>query len=197
MGDVTLLLKRAREGDSSAWDQAVALVYADLKHIARGVLGGRSQQSFNATSLVHECYLRMERAGAGAVMNRQHFLALAARAMRQLMLNHARDRVAEKRGGLARQTTLSHADEAAEADQQADDLIALNAALERLGETDSVAVSVIECRVFSGMTDEETAAALALPLRSMQRIQANAKARLSELLADTAPAPGSKPDVVR
>ncbi len=186
MGDVTLLLERARGGDGSAWDQAVALVYADLKQIARGVLGGRAQQSLNATSLVHECYLRMERAGAAGVLNRQHFLALAARAMRQLMLNHARDRVAQKRGGLARQTTLSSADEETAADTQAEHLIALSKALDRLGETDATAVRVIECRVFSGMSDEETAAALDLPLRSMQRIQATAKARLAELLADSA-----------
>ncbi len=188
MGDVTLLLERARDGDSSAWDQAVALVYADLKHIARGVLG-RSDQSLNATSLVHECYLRLERAGAGAVTNRQHFLALAARAMRQLMLNHARDRVAQKRGGLMQQTTLASADAQASFEQQANEeaeqLIALNTALEQLAQTDAIAVRVIECRLFSGMTDEETALALNLPLRSMQRIQANAKLRLAQLLADS------------
>lgn len=191
MGDVTLLLVRARGGDDSAWDQAVALVYADLKQIARSVLGGRAQQSLNATSLVHECYLRMERAGAAGVMNRQHFLALAARAMRQLMLNHARDRIAQKRGGLVQQTTLSSADEAsadenASADQQADYLIALNSALDALAKTDLTAVRVIECRVFAGMTDDETATALAIPLRSMQRIQSTAKAQLAKLLADAA-----------
>ena len=188
MGDVTLLLERARAGDDSAWDQAVALVYADLKQIARSVLGGRAQQSLNATSLVHECYLRMERAGAAGVMNRQHFLALAARAMRQLMLNHARDRIAQKRGGLAQQTTLSSADasaqEDASADQQAEYLIALNSALDALAKTDPVAVRVIECRVFAGMTDDETATALGIALRSMQRIQSTAKAQLAKLLAD-------------
>jgi RNA polymerase sigma factor (TIGR02999 family) len=189
MGDVTLLLERARAGDHSSWDQAVALVYADLKQIARGVLG-RSDLSLNATSLVHECYLRMERAGAEGVMNRQHFFALAARAMRQLMLNHARDRIAQKRGGLMQQTTLSSAEAEVslddQANEQAEHLIALNSALERLAETDPIAVRVIECRVFSGMSDEATAAALDIPLRSMQRIQANAKARLAELLADAA-----------
>ena len=185
MGDVTLLLERARGGDDSAWDQAVALVYADLKQIARGVLGGRAQQSLNATSLVHECYLRMERAGAAGVVNRQHFLALAARAMRQLMLNHARDRIAQKRGGLAQQTTLSSADEEASADQQAEYLIALNSALDTLAKTDLTAVRVIECRVFAGMTDDETASALDIPLRSMQRIQSVAKAQLAKLLADS------------
>jgi RNA polymerase sigma factor (TIGR02999 family) len=190
MGDVTILLERARQGDDSAWDQAVALIYADLKHIARGVLGGRAQQSLNATSLVHECYLRLERGGAENVINRQHFLALAARAMRQLMLNHARDRIAQKRGGSKQQITLVHADEEAslqeQANMQAEHLIALNSALERLAQTDATAVRVIECRVFSGMSDAETAAALDIPLRSMQRIQASAKARLSELLADVA-----------
>lgn len=184
MGDVTLLLERARGGDESAWDQAVALVYQDLKQIARGVLGGRAQQSLNPTSLVHECYLRMEQKGADAVMNRQHFLALAARAMRQLMLNHARDRVAQKRGGNAVQTTLSNADDAAIADQQAEHLIALNSALEQLAKTDLMAVRVIECRVFAGMTEAETAAALEISLRSVQRLMADSKQSLAALLAD-------------
>jgi RNA polymerase sigma factor (TIGR02999 family) len=137
---------------------------------------------------VHECYLRLERSGAEKVMNRQHFLALAARAMRQLMLNHARDRLAQKRGGAQQQVSLVHADEAAsfheQADQQARHLIALNQALERLAETDAIAVRVVECRVFSGMTDEETSVALDIPLRSLQRIQSDTKARLAELLAD-------------
>ncbi len=184
MGDVTILLERARQGDGSAWDQAVALVYADLKQIAVGVLGGRAQQSLNATSLVHECYLRMERKGAENVSNRQHFLALAACAMRQLMLNHARDRVAQKRGGIMQQTTLSSADDEAIADEQAMHLIALNGALDRLGETDPIAVRVIECRVFAGMTDEETSAALGLALRSMQRTFAQAKTQLAALLEE-------------
>jgi RNA polymerase sigma factor (TIGR02999 family) len=186
MGDVTVLLEQARQGNESAWDQAVALVYADLKQIAHGVLGGRAQQSLNVTSLVHECYLRMERKGAETVTNRQHFLALAACAMRQLMLNHARDRVAQKRGGVLHQTTLSSLAEESVADEQAIQLIALSHALDRLGETEPLAVRVIECRMFSGMTDEETAAALGLSLRSMQRTLAQAKAQLTALLAEPA-----------
>ena len=96
LGEVTELLERARAGDAAAWDRVVALIYQDLKRIARGVLAGSGNLTLDPTSLVHDCYLRLSRGGAEGVINREHFLALAARAMRQLMLNHARDRVAAK-----------------------------------------------------------------------------------------------------
>ncbi len=182
MGDVTQLLERARGGDAAAWDQVVALIYDDLRRIARGVLGGPGGATFDATGLVHECYLRLSRAGADGVLNRQHFLALAARAMRQLMLNHARDRIAAKRGGGAAQVTLGEADAAADA--QAEQLIALDQLLERLASEDARLAKVVECRVFAGLNEQEAAEAMDLPLRTLQRLYADARARLAELLAE-------------
>ena len=81
MGEVTELLEKARAGEAGAWDRAVALVYQDLRRIARGVLAGGSSATLDATGLVHECYERMARQEAFAVNNRAHFLALAARAI--------------------------------------------------------------------------------------------------------------------
>lgn len=181
MGEVTQLLDRARAGDAHAWDQAVALVYDDLRRVARGVLHGPGSATFDATGLVHECYVRMSRAGADRVLNRQHFLALAARAMRQLMLNHARDRIAAKRGGGVLLKTLG--DQDAAADAQAEQLVHLDQALLRLADDDPRMVRVVECRVFAGLSEVETAEAMDLPLRTSQRLFADARARLGAILA--------------
>ncbi len=185
MGEVTELLERARAGDATAWDRVVTLIYEDLKRIARGVLAHSGNVTLNPTSLVHDCYLRLSREGADGVVNREHFLALAARAMRQLMLNHARDRVAAKRGGGAPHTTLGEvgARVDAEADVQAEQLVALDAALLRLGTSDERLVRVVECRIFAGLSEEETAAALDTSLRTVQRLFGEARGRLTELLA--------------
>ena len=182
MGEVTRLLERARGGDAAAWEAAVGLVYADLRRIARAVLQADANATLDPTALVHECYLRLSRAGADGVESRAHFLSLAARAMRQLMLNHARDRVAAKRGGGARHITLGEV--AAEVDAEAEQLIALDAALIRLAAIDERLVRVVECRVFAGLTEEETAAAMETSLRSVQRLYAEAREQLAQLLAD-------------
>jgi len=180
MGEVTRLLERARGGDAAAWDRVVELIYDDLKRIARGVLGGQGSATLNPTGLVHDCYLRLSRAGAEGVLDRDHFLSLAARAMRQLMLNHARDRVAAKRGGGAGMVALSERDAAA--DSQAEQLIQLDQALQRLAAEDERQARVVECRVFGGLGEAETADALGIPLRTVQRAFADARARLGELL---------------
>lgn len=181
MGEITRLLERARGGDGAAWDAVVGLIYDDLRRIARGVLRGNGSATLDATALVHECYLRLSRAGAEGVVNRAHFLSLAARAMRQLMLNHARDRIAAKRGGGARQVTLG--DDDAAADSQAEQLVVLDQALQRLATEDERLVRIVECRVFAGLGEAETAEALGIPLRTSQRLFADARARLGELLA--------------
>lgn len=182
MSEVTQLLQRARDGDRAAWDQAVAFIYQDLRRIARSVLHGPGSATLDATGLVHECYLRLSRAGPDGVVNRQHFLAIAAKAMRQLMLNHARDRVAAKRGGGAAQVTLEDINLAADA--QAEHLLLLDQALEQLAAQDERLARVVECRVFAGLSEQETAEALDISLRSTQRLFAEAKQLLARLLAD-------------
>lgn len=180
MSEFTEWLSAARAGDQAAWDRVVALIYDDLKRIARKVLGGAGSATLNPTGLVHDCYLRMAKAGADGVVDRAHFLALAARAMRQLMLNHARDRVAEKRGGGAHHTELTTQDEAVVS--EARELLELDSALTRLEQENVQWVRVVECRIFAGLSEQETADALQLPLRSSQRLWSDARERLGELL---------------
>lgn len=180
MGEVTQLLERARGGDAAAWDEVVVLIYDDLKQIARAVLGGKRGGTLTPTGLVNECYLRLVKSGAAGVNDRAHFLALAARAMRQVMLNHAREKLAGKRGGGATRATTDA--ERAAVESEAEQLIAIDAALQRLSKEDERMVQVIECRVFAGLSEPETAEALHLPLRSCQRLWADARARLETLM---------------
>lgn len=181
MSEVTELLANARAGNASAWDQLVGLIYHDLKRIARHVLGSNAGATLNPTALVHECYLRLAKQGADGVLNRDHFLALAARAMRQLLLNHARDKLAQKRGAGAAVTDLESA-QAAVFDE-AEHLIAIDHALSQLLHENENWVRVVECRIFAGLTEVETAAALDLPLRSTQRLWSEARLRLEQLLS--------------
>lgn len=185
-GEVTALLAHARGGDDSAWNRVVQLLYADLKRLARRA-GARADLQ-EVTELVHDCYLRLERGGAAGIENRGHFLALAATAMRQLLINHARDRLAAKRGGAAIHTTLGSADlhAAEQVRSEAEELLAIDAALERLARIDARLVRVAECRLFAGMSEAETATALGLPLRSTQRLWQRARRCLCESSAGSA-----------
>lgn len=180
MSEFTRLLHLAQEGDQSAWQQVVGLIYQDLRRIARSVLRGNASDTLNPTALVHECYLRLADEGPPGVVDRQHFLALAARAMRQLMLNHARDRLAAKRGGGAPHTSLTgQADTLA---AEASSLLELEEALTRLEAEAPGLVRVVECRVFAGLSEQETADALGLSLRAAQRQWQEARERLQRLL---------------
>ncbi|MBK8286120.1 MAG: sigma-70 family RNA polymerase sigma factor [Ahniella sp.] len=181
MAEVTELLERARQGDPLAWNQVVELIYDDLKRVARGVLAGRGSATFNPTVLVHDCYLRLARAGAHGVQDRAHFMALAARAMRQLLLNHARDRMAQKRGAGAVVETLS--EEERSADLEAEHLLGISTALEQLEAIEPKWVQVVECRVFAGLSEQETADALGTSLRTVQRWYAEARVALARIMA--------------
>jgi RNA polymerase sigma factor (TIGR02999 family) len=180
MGPITQLLARARDGDGGAWDSVVALLYDDLLRLARGAHAGARAATLNPTALVHECYLRLARQGAEAIHSRAHFLAVAGRAMRQILVNHARDRSAAKRGGGAAHTTLQHLELAA--DGEAADVLALDAALQALEQEDVRLVRVVDCRVFAGLSEAETSEALGLSLRSVQRLWQTARAHLAARL---------------
>ncbi|WP_374248956.1 ECF-type sigma factor [Thermomonas sp.] len=179
VGDITVLLERARQGEPAAWEQVMGLLYGDLLRIARRTAAGGTP-TLNATALVHECYLRVARGQPGAIVDRNHFLALASRAMRQLLVNHARDRLADKRGGGAIHVTLQE-DQASVA-QEADEVLMLDAALARLAGEDAALAQVVECRLFGGLTETETADALGVPLRTVQRRWQLAREKLREHL---------------
>lgn len=182
MGEVTQLLERARDGESGAWERVVTLLYDELLHIARRARSGGGAATLNPTALVNECYLRVARRQAAGIDNREHFLAIAARAMRQILVNYARDRVAAKRGGDAQRVTLD--EDSLGADHEAADLLAVATALDTLENEDTRQAQVVDCRVFGGLSEAETATALELPLRTVQRLWHAARERLRQLLPD-------------
>lgn len=164
--DITLLLDRAGRGDRGAWDQLVQLVYPDLKRLARGSLSARGQQTLDTTALVHECYLRLAQA-SGAPRDRGHLMSLAVRIMRQVLIDHARERLAAKRGGGAFAVPIEDAQVAE--DSQFETLVEIDAALRRLAEVEPRQAQVFECRYFGGLNDEETALALGISPRTVHR----------------------------
>jgi RNA polymerase sigma factor (TIGR02999 family) len=178
-GELTLLLKAASGGDEPALNRLVALLYVDLRRLAKKVQRGGGQ-TLNTTSLVHECYLRFLNSGRLELNDRAHFFNLAARVMRQLLCDYARERLAEKRGGGAAHLELRDEDAAEQA--EATRWLALDQALEELAEIRPVQARVVECRFFAGLTEEETAEALDRSLRSVQRDWQGAREWLSQQL---------------
>ncbi|MEM9554602.1 MAG: ECF-type sigma factor [Acidobacteriota bacterium] len=153
-------------------------VYAQLRRLAHGQR--RRGGHLETTSLVHEVYARFVDAERIRVADREHFLALAARAMRQVLLNEARRRGRAKRGGGVADISLLDHHHVAEA--RLDQLLAIDAALTRLQEHSPRMGQVVECRFFAGMTVEETGRALDLPRRTVERDWTRARAYLAALL---------------
>lgn len=156
-------------------------VYDDLRRIARNHLRrNRAGMTLNTTAVVHEAYLKLAE-GKSRWEHRGHFYALASTAMRQLLVDHARRRFADKRGGGAVHVTLSEA--AASTAAPALDVLELDAALKDLASIDPLLERVVECRFFAGLSVEETAAALNRSQRSVERDWARARAYLFESLS--------------
>ncbi len=176
-GAVTQLLARARAGHEAAIEELVPLVYAELRRIAgRYVRRERAGHSLQATALVHEAYLRLLKDEDLSFESRAHFLGIAARSMRQILVEHARARDAEKRGGERRRITL---DEGVASGGAVDvDLLALDEALERLAAQNGEHARIVELRFFGGLTNEETAAALGISPATVKRAWAVARAWL-------------------
>lgn len=165
-GELTLLLRSASEGDQPALNRLVALLYVDLRQLAHRCRRGDGRAP-DTTSLVHECYLRFLNSGELEVNDRSHFLNLAARIMRQLLCDYARERLAAKRGAGAAHVELHDNDVAEHA--EAEHCLAVDQALEKLAELHPDQARVVECRFFAGLTEEETAEALGCSLRTVQR----------------------------
>jgi RNA polymerase sigma factor (TIGR02999 family) len=177
-GEVTRLLEAAVAGDSGALERLVPLMYEDLRRVARRQLdregGGHTLQT---TALVHEAYLKLAGGGTVSATSRAHFLAIAARAMRQVLVDYARRRKAAKRGGGVISVTLG--DEATPPDTSAEDILALDEALQQL---DPRQRQVIECRFFGGMEEKDIAAALGISERTVRRDWVKARAWLYQAL---------------
>jgi len=166
--EVTQLLLAWRGGDAGAFERLVPMVYQDLRRLARNQLRRDHQGwTLETTGLVHEAWLRLVDADRVDWQDRGHFLGVAARAMRQVVIEYARRRSAEKRGGGVRAATLD--EQVIPIDEHAEWLLDLNEALERLAAHRERLARVVECRFFAGLSNEETAEALGSSVRTVKR----------------------------
>jgi RNA polymerase sigma factor (TIGR02999 family) len=180
--EVTMLLAALSQGRDEALDDLFPLVYDDLRRIARNHLRSeRSGHTLDTVALVHETYLSLADGDAVSVRERARFFALASRAMRNILIDHARARKAVKRGGDQVRVTLT-AGVASESPEALADIVDLHRALERLGERDPRMEQVVECKVFGGMTTKETAEALDIGVRTVEKDWTLARAFLHKEL---------------
>lgn len=179
MSDITLLLRAASAGDHQAADQVVALLYADLQRLARRRLQQTGELTLlDATALVHESYLKLQRPGELDFPDRKHFLAYAARVMHTIVIDVVRARQAERRGGELQQVTLNTA--VADLVPQGDDeILRVHEALAELAELEPRLAQVVEMRYFGGLLETEIAEALGITERTVQRDWQKARMFLS------------------
>jgi RNA polymerase sigma factor (TIGR02999 family) len=176
--DVTQLLGSLCDGNREAFDELLPLIYDELHRLAHLKLrGNRPGATLNTTALVHEAYFKLVDHHALDWAGRTHFFAVAARAMRQVVIDRARRRQAEKRGGGDTKITLDESRIAIDA--QADRLIALDEALDHLARFDEHQAQIVEYRFFGGLTIAETASALDVSASTVKRDWRTAKAWLA------------------
>ena len=187
MPDVTHILSAIEQGDPSAAEQLLPLVYDELRRLAaQRIKQEKPGQTLQATALVHEAYLRLVAAGNGDAGgerhwdSRGHFFAAAAEAMRRILINRARDKNRQKRGGAFRLIDLDQVESALETDDEA--ILALDEALQRLAVEDKVAAELVKLRFFAGLSLRETAEAMGLAQRTAERQWAYARAWLYDHL---------------
>jgi RNA polymerase sigma-70 factor (ECF subfamily) len=174
---VTALLLQWGDGDEAALERLIPLVHRELHQIARRCMAGeRSGHSLQPTALVNEAYLRLVDTPNVDWQNRTHFLAVAARIMRRILVDHARARLADKRGGCAQRLSLD--DALSVVDDPRQDFIALDDALQALAAVDERKSRVVELRFFGGLSIEETAVALRVGPDTVMRDWRLAKAWL-------------------
>jgi RNA polymerase sigma factor (TIGR02999 family) len=181
---VTLLLAASRDGDPAAMARAFAAVYGELHALAhRQRARSRPGDTLSTTVLVHEAFLKLAHGAPVAVQDRHHFFALAARAMRQILVDAARARAADKRGSGIAPVELLEGD--LRIDAVAVDIVALDRALDRLEAVDPRLTRLVEGRFFAGLTDPELAATLGRNERTVRRDWQRARAFLLRELRGT------------
>jgi len=182
-GDVTQLLRQLRAGQPDAADQLVPLIYRELRRIAGAQMAHeRPGHTLQATAVVHEAYMRLAGEQDIEWQNRAHFFGIAARTMRRVLLDYARQRHAGKRGG----SGAGKVDLDAElliGDDRLEDVVALDQVLTRLSEMDEEQGRIVELRFFAGLNVEETAEAMGLSPRTVKREWRLARAWLERELA--------------
>lgn len=185
---ITVLLDRARAGETAAAADLFTAVYDELRHVARAQRRRwQGNDTLNTTALIHEAYLRLARQESVSFSNRTHFFATAAQAMRHVLINYAERRSAAKRGGSATHVTLE--DDSLVAEATFDELLALDELLTQLELEDARRARIVECRVFGGMTVDEVAEVLGISSATVKREWRIASARLYQRLRSDTPDP--------
>ena len=180
--DVTLLLQAAGDGDAGAYDRLIPILYEELRRMARGQLRReRSDHTLQPTELVSEAYLRLV-AGAASFENKAHFFGAASIAMRRILVDHARQRASQKRGGALQRVTF--ADLAVETEDPNVDLVALDEALVELEAKDGRLAKLVNLRFFGGLSIKQSAELLGLSPATVKRDWAFARAWLLERMQD-------------
>lgn len=180
--NITQLLQEWSEGDQAVADELFPIVYNELRGLARGFMRHeRNNLTLQPTALVHEAYIHLIGYENQVWPSRSHFFALAAKIMRQVLVDHARKRLANKRGGDLQRVSLSLADPIN--NQQTLDVIILDEALNQLAAIKLSYSQILECRIFGGLTIEETADHLKLSHATVERGYSFARAWLNRYLS--------------
>lgn len=187
-GQVTLLLGKLKQGSKEAKAELIPLVYRELRRIAGYYMRDeRAGHTLQPTALVNEAYLRLVGQTRVEWKNRAHFLGVAAQLMRRILVDHARERVAGKRGGRQIRIELDDFDVGNVSDQRPEEVLAVDKALSRLAAFDPQQARIVEMRYFGGLTVEETAEALGVSPRTVKREWAMTRAWLGAELAGGEP----------
>lgn len=181
---ISRLLAKWNAGDGHALEELMPLVYDELRRMARGFLRRQpAGNTFQTTELLHETYLKLAGKDEQHWENRAHFFAVAAKAMRHILVDHARSKHAEKRGGRQERITLE--ENVADAGVQSSQVLALNEALNKLAGLDQRKSDVVELKYFGGLTNEETAVVLKISVETVKRDWRFARTWLLRELDDT------------
>jgi RNA polymerase sigma factor (TIGR02999 family) len=181
MGDITQVLSKLKAGDASARDELFEALYPELRRLAHSRLARGRHTLLDTCALVHECYLRFANAGRVELREREHFLAYAAQAMRSIIVDFARERMAEKRGGIAEHTQLRTEVDGAlpQGDEQ---IVRVHDALLELESRDARLARMVEMRYFAGLNEVEIARALEVTERTVRRDWEKAQLLLADAL---------------
>jgi RNA polymerase sigma factor (TIGR02999 family) len=181
VSDITLILNAVQQGDPKAAEELLPLLYNELRKLAAQKMANEAPgQTLQPTALVHEAWLRLVGSGQEHWNSRGHFFGAAAEAMRRILVERARRRRVLEKGGFAEKSDLDESQLVVTA--PAEELIAVDEALDRLAAEDPAAAEVVKLRYFVGMTMPEAAEALGLPLRSAERLWTFARAWLRQAL---------------
>jgi RNA polymerase sigma factor (TIGR02999 family) len=177
MSEITRILREIGGGNQDGAEQLLSLVYAELKRIAAQKMAGEAAgNTLQPTALVHEAWLRMVGDGGAQFENRAHFFSAAAEAMRRILVDSARRKKAIRRGGGASREALQEYHLVQ--DEQSDELLAVDEALDLLAQEDPAAANLVKLRYFVGMTMDEAAATMGISLRNAERTWTYARAWL-------------------